>query len=396
MKKIWSPSDLLRLPSQRTTGYLGGRVVDVGANWFTLADATHDVRLGMVAPLELSLGDLVVVRYSSGTSGLHADTLEERHPSRFPGNLVEFSRLRGERSRALRARHEALRVVRQYFEEEGFTEVETPTFVPSPGLDPHVHSLAAVQRKGRTDYLITSPEFHMKRLLVGGLPCIYQLARCYRAEELGPIHEPEFSLLEWYRAFSDYSAMLVDTEEIVARVFAALASERPALIRPFPRLTVVEAFQRFAPETDPLQLLSRGTDEYFQVFVDRIEPQIAELPSPTFLIEFPLPLAGLARRCPHDDRFAERFELYLNGVELCNGYGELTDAQEQRARFETEIERRRAAGEPLYPLDEKFLRALAEGLPPSSGNALGFDRLVALALGLSSIGPTLAFTDHER
>jgi lysyl-tRNA synthetase class 2 len=395
------PSDLQASPNLSAAGELGGRVASVGAGWFTLADATHELRLSSPPDFELSPGDLVVVRYSGGPSGFHAEELKSQRKARVPILSGEFQRLRNERGRALRARHEAMRVVRQYFEEEGFTEVETPTFVPSPGLDPHVHSLAPVTRKTRTDYLITSPEFHMKRLLVGGMPRIFQLARCFRAEELGPIHEPEFTLLEWYRAFRDYSAMLADTEELVARVFSALAPYRiapsqPALARPFARLTVVEAFGRFAKGTDPLELLSRGQDEYFQVFVDQIEPGLRGLSGPTFLVEFPLQLAGLAQRCPHDERFAERFELYVDGVELCNGYGELTCADEQRARFQAELERRRQAGEPLYPLDENFLRALLEGLPPSSGNALGFDRLVALALGLPSIGPTLAFTDQER
>lgn len=396
MREVFTPSDLIRLGSLPETGQLGGRLIEVGAGWFTLADAIHLVRLDMPTRFELTLGDLVVVSYSQHSTGFRADKVEERRPSLSQIGEGEFSRVRGERGRALFARHKAAQAARQFFEEEGFIEVETPTFVPSPGLDPHVHSLAAVHRGDRTDYLITSPEFHMKRLLVGGLSRIFQLARCYRSEELGPIHEPEFTMLEWYRAFSDYSVMLDDTEELVTRVFSALAANRAQLERPFRRLSVLEAFARFAPDQDPLALLSEDPGQYFQVLVDRVDPGIAALPGPTFLVEFPLSLAGLARRCPHDERFAERFELYVDGIELCNGYGELTDAAEQRARFEAEVARRKEAGEPVYPLDEKFLNALEEGLPPSSGNALGFDRLVALALGLPAIGRTLAFTDDER
>jgi lysyl-tRNA synthetase class 2 len=296
----------------------------------------------------------------------------------------------------LKARSDASRIVRAYFEEQNFIEVQTPTFVPSPGLDPHVHSLAPVKRGARTDYLITSPEFHMKRLLVGGMPRIYQFARCFRAEELGAIHEPEFTLLEWYRAFADFSEMLFDTEELVNRVFALLCPALAPFARPFRQFRIVEAFERFAPDVDPLELLKQDPSLYFQALVDHVEPGLAALPGPTFLVEFPLPLSGLARPCAHDARFGERFELYLRGVELCNGYGELTDPREQRARFDAELVRRKAAQEPLYPIDEKFLRALEEGLPPSAGNALGFDRMVALALGLSTIAPTIAFTDEER
>lgn len=396
MSKVYFPSDFPQLEALPSSGLLAGRILTVEGDAFTLADASHQVRLVGRMESPLVAGDLVAVRYERDPSGLRALSVESRQVPGSPTRDGEFSRLHGERGGALKARSLAARVIREYFDEQSFVEVQTPTFVPSPGLDPHVHSLAPVVRKNRTDYLITSPEFHMKRLLVGGMPRIYQFARCFRAEEQGAIHEPEFTLLEWYRAFADYGILLDDTEEILTRVFTACSPSRPAFERPFRRLTVLDAFSRFAPEFEPLKLLSESPPQYFQAFVDLVDPGIAALPGPTFLIEFPLDLAGLARPCPHDPRFAERFELYLDGVELCNGYGELTDPDEQRARFQAELERRRAAAEPLYPIDEKFLQALKEGLPPSSGNALGLDRLVALAIGLSTIGPTLAFTDEER
>lgn len=396
MSKVYFPSDSAGPGALPSSGLLAGRVISVEGDSLTIADASHQVRLSRRLAPQPAPGDLVVVSYESGADGLVARTIESLHLPTSRPKSGEFSRLHGERGLTLEARSRAARVVRKYFEEENFVEVETPTFVPSPGLDPYVHSLGPVHRGRRTDYLITSPEFHMKRLLVGGMPRIYQFARCFRAEELGPIHEPEFTLLEWYRAFTDFEAMLEDTEEIVSRVFAALGRSRPAFEQPFRRLTVLEAFTRFAPTIDPLEVLIGDPSRYFQALVDFVDPGIASLTGPTFLVEFPLALAGLARPCAHDPRFAERFELYLDGVELCNGYGELTCPHEQRARFEAELERRKRAEEPVYPLDEKFLAALAEGLPPSSGNALGFDRLVALASGHSTIRPTLAFTDEER
>lgn len=396
MSRVYFPSDSARPEALPSSGRLAGRVINVEGDSFTVADASHEVHLASRVSSPPAPGDLVVVRYQRGADGLLALSIESLQRPESYAKSGEFSRLHRERGLALEARHRAARVVREYFEQESFLEVETPTFVPSPGLDPHVHSLGPVHRGARTDFLITSPEFHMKRLLVGGMPRIYQFARCFRAEELGPIHEPEFTMLEWYRAFTDFGAILKDTEELVSRVFAELDRSRPALERPFRRLSVLEAFSRFAPTLNPLELLCDDPSRYFQALVDFVEPGIASLPGPTFLVKFPLSLAGLARPCPNDARFAERFELYLDGVELCNGYGELTCPHQQRARFESELTRRKKAGEPLYPIDEKFLAALAEGLPPSSGNALGFDRLAALASGLSVIGPTLAFTDAER
>lgn len=413
--RVWSPSEWSRARSAGTLPgapvRLGGRVVALEEASLTVADAFTQIhaRLDGATRAELLVGDLVELELTLTSEAPVITQLHTRQANGRGGRLTEFQRLATTgRAYALRARAEARGAVRGYFEAEGFLEVETPTFVPCPGLDPHVHSLAEVRRGERVDHLITSPELHMKRLLVGGLPRIYQIAHCFRAEELGPLHEPEFTLIEWYRAFADFEEILTDTEELVRRVALTLTGRAelrvpsPAGLRSidvtgrFARLTVAEAFARYADVADVPALIERDEARYFELLVDRIEPALRAFDVPVFLTHYPSAHAALARRTPGDPTTAERFELYAGGVELANGFGELTDAGEQRARFEAERTRRANAGEPVYPLDERFLGALEEGLPRSAGNALGLDRLIALALGEPEIQKTLAFPEEDR
>lgn len=395
---------------------VGGRVTAHRDGRFLLGDALSQllVVLRGVEPLP-TVGELVVVEARLVDGGVGEPHLEdaivvERSAGLEPSALREFGRLAlSGRGLALAARSRALEVVREYFREQGFIEVETPSLVPCPGLDPNVDSLGGVTREARTDFLITSPELHMKRLLVGGLPRIFQLARCYRAEEHGPRHEPEFTMLEWYRAFSDYAAALHDTEQVVSRVVrelsgssrlgVTLADGSTAYVDvtpPFERLGVSEAFSSYAGVSDACQLAESDEARFFELLVERVEPALAKRARPVFLVDYPASQAALARPSPVDPRVAERFELYLAGVELCNGFGELTDAAEQRRRFQAERERRARLSVPNYPLDERFLSALEEGMPRATGNALGFDRLVAVALGSDEIALTLAFPDVDR
>ena len=297
----------------------------------------------------------------------------------------------------LRARAAALRAVRAFFDERAFVEVETPAAVPSPGLDLH---LDAFEVPG-AGYLITSPEYQMKRLLAGGVPRCFQVCHCFRRGEVGPRHNPEFTMLEWYRAFAGVEDVMADTEALVRHVLGALGAgtsieiegSRVDLGAPFERLPVADAFARWAGVSgdDAIALASTDEDRFFRLLVDAVEPALARSPHPVFLVEYPAPMASLARLSPHDPRVAERFELYVAGIELCNGFGELTDPAEQRARLLHDQEARRRAGKPVYPLDERFLAALEEGMPPSAGNALGLDRLIALGLGTERIGAVTAF-----
>jgi elongation factor P--(R)-beta-lysine ligase len=291
-------------------------------------------------------------------------------------------------------RARVLKAVRAFFDARGFLEVETPILVPSPGMDLHLEAIAAGDA-----WLGTSPEYQMKRLLADGWSTIFQITKAFRKGELGARHNPEFSILEWYRGGGGVADVMKDTEELVAAVTGGTVRVDGRAIDvtpPFARVTVCEAYARWAgaaPE-ETLRLAAEDEDTYFRLLVDRVEPALAALDHGVMLTEYPASQASLARKKPGDPRVAERFECYVAGVELCNGFGELTDPDEQRARFVADQDARRARGLPVYPIDEKLLAALAK-IPAAGGNALGLDRLVALTCGTTEIARVLAFTAEE-
>jgi elongation factor P--(R)-beta-lysine ligase len=307
------------------------------------------------------------------------------------------------RPHALGERGALVAGVRAFFGSRGFLEVETPIVVPSPGLDVHLDAFTLVTRASEpARFLSTSPEYRMKRLLAAGHARIFQLTKAFRRGELGARHNPEFTMLEWYRAPAGVEDVMRDTEQLVARLTSGhvtLAGADGAEARtvdtlpPFRRMTVAEAFKAFAGVSpdDTFEMAARDEDRFFRVLVDVVEPAIAALGHALFLTEYPASQASLARTKPGDPRVAERFELYVAGVELCNGFGELTDAAEQRARLVCDQATRRERGLAVYPIDERFLAALESGLPACAGNALGLDRLVALACGTTEIADVMAF-----
>lgn len=296
---------------------------------------------------------------------------------------------------ALRARARMLQSTRDFFVSRGYFEVETPALVPSPGLDVH---LDAFETNGpaATRYLATSPEYQMKRLLADGAPRIFQIGRAYRRDEQGIHHNVEFTLCEFYRAPATFEEVLADTEQLIARLSGGevrLGARRVRTLPPFRRLTVDEAFVAYAglrPEQS-LELAEHDEDGFYRLLVERVEPALAGLDEAVILHEYPASQASLARKKPSDPRVAERFEMYVAGIELCNGFGELVDADEQRARFEQDQQARRGRGLPEYPIDERFLAALERGIPSAAGNAIGLDRLFALCLGTREIAEALAF-----
>jgi lysyl-tRNA synthetase class 2 len=302
---------------------------------------------------------------------------------------------------AVRRRHGILRAIRAFFDEQHFVETETPAVVRSPGMELHLEALE-VLGSGARRYLHTSPEYHMKRLLASGMTRIYQLCKCYRRGELGTLHQPEFTMLEWYRAFAGSEDVMRDTEQLVSALARALHGDTriPAsaaraaidLTPPWPRLSVREAFARHAGVA--MDELVHDEEAFYRVLVDRIEPQLGR-GRPVFLTRYPASMAALARVCDDDASVADRFEAYVDGIELCNGFGELTDAAEQRRRFELDQARRARLQRTVYPLDERLLGALADGLPPSGGNALGVDRLIMLLLGARDIAEVVAFSDER-
>jgi lysyl-tRNA synthetase class 2 len=349
---------------------------------------------------DVMLGTWVRARGRLLEGVFEADEVEVLHqPEREP-TAASSDAVWGQRGgiAMLRQRSAALAAARAWFAGEGFVEVETPLAVRSPGLEVHLSALE-VQGAGERRYLHTSPEYHMKRLLAAGANRIYSLGKVFRQEELGARHEPEFTMLEWYRAFADSAAMMHDTEQLAAQVAQTLLGSTVVpgvsgrgpidLAPPWERLTVREAFDRYAGIS--ADSLVANEDEFFHVLATRVEPELGR-GRPTILMRYPAKMAALARLCEDDPTVAERFEAYVDGVELCNAFYELTDATEQRARLLADQATRSAAGKPLYPIDESFLAALETGLPPCSGNALGFDRLLMLVLGRDRIEDVIAFS----
>ena len=323
----------------------------------------------------------------------------------------------------LEARGRVVAAIRRFFVERGFVEVETPALQVSPGLEPHLQAFATeLSEPGeerRRRFLHTSPEFAMKKLLVAGVPRLFQLAHCFRDGERSRTHHPEFTMLEWYRADADYRALMADCEALLVAALAAGGRERftfagraadPAA--PWTYLSVAEAFQRFcgidllatapdpaAPRFDllaaaaaPLGIAPHPGDSwedlFFRIFLARIEPQLG-IGAPAVLYDYPVSMAALARAKPGDPRLAERFELYVCGLELANAFSELTDAAAQRRRFLAEQEMKRRRYGEAYPIDEDFLAALSAGMPESAGIALGVDRLAMLASGAETIEDVL-------
>ncbi len=336
--------------------------------------------------------------------------------SPYPFAGSEAERLTAKRVSGLRVRAKILKEIRAYFEEQEFLEVEPPTLVRAPGLEVNIKAV----RAGR-GYLITSPEYSMKRLLAGGLERIYATARCFRAGEEGKQHSVEFTMLEWYRAWAGLEEIITDTEQVVGRAVKAVRGRCSVrvdmrevdLTAPWQRLTVAEAFNRWAGfsligyETtenfrqkmtrngiDPGQAV-HWDDLFYICFVDRIQPGLATLNRAVLLTDWPVALAALARCKPDAPEWALRFEAYVGGVELANAFDELTDATEQQARFEREQYERQLRGLEVYPIDPRFMSALHEGLPPCAGIALGVDRLAMLAAGASDLRTISAFVGDE-
>jgi lysyl-tRNA synthetase class 2 len=317
----------------------------------------------------------------------------------------------------LRRRAVAMRALREWFATRGFLEVETPLMVPSPGLELHLDAFAVEKR-----YLITSPEYQLKRLLAAGIGSVYSVCKCFRRGEAGAHHNPEFTMVEWYRSPGTWWQIARDVQELIAHVVGAVRGSSGSiqfrdrtidLSPPWRELSVADAMKKWAKvecagDEPAATLAARGRaagwpvpetltawdDVFFSIFLHAVEPELEKGP-PTILHSWPKPLAALARLDGNDPRVAERFEAYVGGLELANGFGELLDPVEQRARFAHELSERRTRGLPEYPVDERFLDALSEGIPPSGGVALGVDRLIMLACDAASLREVVTFTTDE-
>jgi len=307
-----------------------------------------------------------------------------------------------------------LDAVRDFFKDADFLAVETPTLILASAQEEHIQLFATEYQGDKVQkqlYLAPSPELYMKRLLGAGFERIYQISRSYRNGEMGPQHNPEFTLIEWYRAYASYEEIMADVEDLVSHVAKSVLG-RSSVVRagreidlqpPWERLSVRDAFARWAAvdldaSTDAESLFRRARalgyssarredsweDLYHKILLERVEPELAKLGA-IHLFDYPRQLAALAKLKEGDSAIAERTEAYLGGVELSNGYTELNDPAQQRERF--------ARGARLggAPADEAFLAAMERGIPPAGGVALGLDRLVMIVVGASCLDEVIAF-----
>ena len=297
------------------------------------------------------------------------------------------------RHRALETRADVLHATRAFFLSRDYLEVETPNRIPSPLPESHIDALPSGEW-----WLHPSPELCMKRMLAAGYERIFQIAKCYRGHERGPLHLPEFTLLEWYHAGYDYFRLMEECEDLFLYVSGALGTgsrihyrdRQIEISKTWERLAVKEAFERYGSICLEKALAENRFEEILAL---EIEPRLGS-PKPTFLYNYPLAFASLARKTKVDPDFAERFEIYIGGLELANGFSELTDAREQRFRFEKENETRSKRSRLACPMPEIFLDAISR-MPESAGIALGVDRMVMLFANAASIDDVVSFTPEE-
>lgn len=328
----------------------------------------------------------------------------------------------------LKTQSQIIKLIRSFFDSRDYTEIHTPRLVGLPGQEPHLEPFWTFVKEPSAlrpvpCALITSPEYAMKRLLASGMDKIYDLGPCFRNNEpWDGTHDPEFLMLEWYRKNADLDSFMDETEEMVRFVDMAIRENSDTNIsespnrriagEPFRRITVVEAWKEYIDidlvpllnNRDVIVEIARDLDQpvedsdswddiYFKIFLTYIEPKIGE--TPTFLYRYPVSMAALAKKCQDDDRFADRVELYIGGLELANGFVELADADEQRKRFEEERDVRQSQGKETWDIDEKFLVDLPN-IGSAVGMAFGVDRMSMLMTGAKSINDVIPFSARER
>lgn len=293
----------------------------------------------------------------------------------------------------LAARAVVLQKTRTFFIERGYLEVDTPCLIPAPAPEAHIDAIAAGSL-----YLQTSPELCMKRLLAAGYPRLFQICHCWRDKERGSRHLPEFTMLEWYRSDSDYYDLMTEVAELLTDIAASFCFQGQLVINDaridmngaFERLTVRDAFRLYT-ETSMEKALE--DDDFDRLMTEQIEPCLG-LKRPTLMYDYPAQRAALARIKAGDPAVAERFELYIAGMELANAFSELNDEQQQRQRFMAEQQQRARRNAPVSPMPEPFLAEIGF-MPPAAGIALGMDRLIMLLTGAQSIDEVVAFTPEN-
>lgn len=297
------------------------------------------------------------------------------------------------RKKALEQRARILQEIRHFFIKQDYLEVETPYRIPAPAPEAYINAIAS-----GSWFLHTSPELCMKRLLAAGYGKIFQICRCWREGERGSQHIPEFTLLEWYRSGMDYRGLMEECKALIQAVANAVGLGEKITYRgkminlsnPWERISVKEAFERYA-QFSTKEAMERNL--FDDIFVQEIEPRLG-IGRPTFIYDYPAERGALARLKQEDPNVAERFELYMGGLEIANGFSELVDEKEQRRRFQLENSNRQQMAKPIYPMPEKFLTEM-DSMPPSAGIALGIDRLAMVFLNATAIDEIVAFTPEE-
>ena len=303
-------------------------------------------------------------------------------------------------------REKVIDTVRSFFKNQGFHEVFTPILVPIPSIEPNLEVFKTELRtsKGlkKDGYLIMSPEFSIKKLIAGGIGNCFEITKCFRnEEEMSPLHNPEFTMLEWYRLNADYFDVMQDFENLFCEVVKSVnpdadlakwkyQGENYDLTPPWPRVKIADVFRKYAKRN----VLEVGDEDFYKIYFNEIEPELLKLKKPYFIYDYPISQASLSKQTK-DPAFAERFEIFLGGVELGNCFSELTNAVEQKKRFEADLAERKRLDKTIYPIDKDLIRALELGLPAMSGIAVGVDRLVMLVSDASSISETLFFPGKE-
>ena len=295
--------------------------------------------------------------------------------------------------RNLQVRARLIQAIRSFFIDRQYLEVETPIRIPAPAPEAHIDAVITEDW-----FLQTSPELCMKQLLAAGFSRIFQICKCFRHKERGRKHLPELTILEWYRSGQNYKDLMKECEDLICAVARLINGNEKISYQgleidmrtPWTRLSVAAAFQRYASMEMEKALEKDCFDE---VVATEIEPNLGST-TPLFLYDYPAPCGALARLKPRNNLLAERFELYIAGIELCNGFSELTDSAEQKTRFEKEQRMRKSLGRPVYPMPQKFLTALKD-MPEAGGNALGIDRLAMLFCDATEIDDVVAFTPEE-
>jgi lysyl-tRNA synthetase class 2 len=297
-------------------------------------------------------------------------------------------------------REKVIDAIRDFFKSRGFREVFTPILVPVPSIEPNLEVFETQLRtaKGikREAFLIMSPEFSIKKLLAAGVGNCFEITKCFRnEEEVSPLHSPEFTMLEWYRVGANYLDVMRDFEDLFIKIAGKnelnYQGETYNLKKPWPRISFKDAFEKYAG----LDVLKVPDGDFYKIYFNEIEPKLMKLKKPYFVYDYPISQASLSRPSKKDPRFAERFEVFLAGVELGNCFSELTDAKEQKKRFEKDLAERKALGKTVYPIDGDLINALKSGLPEVSGIAVGVDRIIILAADVPEISDIITFPSKE-